>query len=135
MKVKRDTQETQSGASLITEAGLRLACLLRMPGSYPHHHHETQSQSYTSRCEARRDIYSLGSRTHSTRKTSCHIISPYHCNRIRVSKHDRELKNQNRKRLTFFTCLLNTCCVPGTLHTASQLIFKIILLSMQRREK
>lgn len=68
IKVNRDSQETHSGASLITEAGIALSSLLGMPGSYHHYHHKTElnPQSYTSRYEARRDIYSLGSRIHST---------------------------------------------------------------------
>lgn len=66
-KINRNTQEIQPGVSLITEAGLALAHSLRMPGSYQFHHLkiELNPQSYTSRYEARRDIYPWGPRTHA----------------------------------------------------------------------
>lgn len=52
---------------------------LRIPGSYHFHHPkiELNTKSYTSRCDARRDMYSRGSRTQSKWKTSCQLISSY----------------------------------------------------------
>lgn len=45
---------------------------------------ELSPQNYISRCEAEWYIYPWGSRTHSQWKTSCQVISPCQCNRMKV---------------------------------------------------